>query len=156
MTLEFSVLQVFRIVATKSISIGMNFHVSCQQADGTFRVVEGLDLSGKFKLRLDDLRVGRLSQFAGDFDGDGRADFVQIGRGRDVSIHRGREGCSYGSAPDLVLRLRREPENLALVRVRDLDGDGLADLSVVHPQADSSDGATNPVRLDLYLSRGSE
>jgi len=154
-SLDFSLLQVFRILATKSLSIGMNFHVSCQQADGSFREVTGLDLSGKFKLRLDDLRVGRLSQFNGDFDGDGRRDFLQIGRGRRVSIHRGRPGCRYPSAPDLEIRLREEPKNLALVKVRDLDGDGLSDLLVVQPQAGSDDGATSPVRLDLYLSRGS-
>jgi hypothetical protein len=113
-----------------------------------------LDLSGKFRLDLDDLKLGQLSAFAGDFDGDGRADFVQIGRGRRVTIHLGQDGCRYAAQPDLVIELRDEPKNLALVRVADFDGDGLADLLVIQPQAESRDGASQRARLDLYGSRG--
>ena len=155
-TLDFSIFQAVRILATKSISIGVDFHVWCQQSDGSFLTATGLDLSGKFKLRLDDLRIGQLSQFAGDFDDDGRADFVQIGRGKKVTIHRGREDCFYPPTADLEIRLRDEPRDLALVQVRDLDGDGRADLMIVQPQAGSGDGATSPVRLEMHLSRGSE
>ena len=100
------------------------------------------------------LRLGQLSQFAGDFDGDGVRDFVQIGRGRTVSIHRGDDGCSYPEKPDLVVKLDEEPKNLALVRVDDFDLDGLADLVVLQPQPRERDGSSTPVRLDLYSSRG--
>ena len=152
-TLDFSLWQAVRILATKTLSIELDFHVWCQESDGSFRGVRGLDLSGKFKLRLDDLRIGQLSQFAGDFDGDGRRDFLQMGRGKKVTLHLGRERCSYPPTPDLELKLREEPKNLALVQVRDLDGDGLSDLLVVQPQGGSADVESAPVRLDLYLSR---
>jgi hypothetical protein len=154
-TLDFSLLQAVRILATHSLSLGMDFHVYCQNDAGEFRAVSGLDLSGKFKLRLDDLRIGQLSQFAGDFDGDGRRDFVQMGRGRNVTIHRGREGCRYPAVPDLTLKLEQEPRNLALVRIQDFDGDNLSDLLVIQPQKAKEAGLTPPVRLDLYHSRTS-
>ncbi len=153
-TLEFSMLQAVRILATRSISIGLDFHIYCQQPNGEFRSVSGLDLSGKFRLRLTDLRVGQLSQFSGDFDGDGRADFVQLGRGKTVSIHRGRDGCSYPTAPDLTIKLKRAPQNLGLVRIADFDGDGLSDLLVMQPGKAKDRGASVPVRLELYTSRG--
>ncbi|MCP4658657.1 MAG: VCBS repeat-containing protein [bacterium] len=154
LTLDFSLMQVVRILAVRSISIGLDFHIWCQQEDGGFREVTGLDLSGKFRLNLDNLRIGQLSQFAGDYDGDGRADFVQMGRGRTVTIHRGREGCHYPPAPDLKIRLKQAPKDLSLVRVADYDGDGLTDLLVIQPQKVKEDGATLPVRLDIYLSGG--
>jgi hypothetical protein len=152
LTLDFSVLQAMRILATRSISIGLDFHVWCQRPDGGFAPVEGLDLSGKFRLRLDDLEIGRLPQLGGDFDGDGRADFVQLGRGRSVTVHLGRPGCRYPPRPDVTLRLAAEPKDLGLVRVTDLDGDGRSDLAIVQPQG-GDPAATSPVRLDLYLSR---
>ena len=52
-----------------------------------------------------------------------------------------------------MVKLRDEPKNLALVRVEDFDSDGLTDLLVVQPQDDAGDGASVPVRLDLYSSR---
>jgi hypothetical protein len=153
-TLDFSLLQAMRILATRTISIGLDFHVWCQRPDGGFARVEGLDLSGKFRFRLDDLKLGRLPQLGGDFDGDGRADFVQLGRGRAVTVHLGRPGCRYPPRPDVTLRLAAEPRDLGLVRVRDLDGDGRSDLAIVQPQPARDAGATAPVRLDLYLGRG--
>lgn len=156
LTLDFSLLQAVRILTVRSISIGLDFHLWCQEADGGFRRVEGLDLSGKFRLRLDDLRLGRLPQLGGDFDGDGRADFVQLGRGREVTVHLGRPGCRYPTSPDVRLRLAEEPRDLGLVRVRDLDGDGRSDLAIVQPRKARSAGETAPVRLDLYLARGPE
>jgi len=152
LTLEFSMLQAVRILATKSLSLGIDFHLWCQQQDGSFRPVGGLDLSGKLRLNLQDLALGQLSQFAGDFDGDGRVDFLQMGRGKKVTIHRGQPGCSYPAQPDLVLKLAAAPRDLGLVRVEDLDGDGLSDLLVIQPEKAVEAGVTPSVRLDLYLS----
>lgn len=153
-TLEFSLLKALSILATQRISIGLDFHLWCQDPSGGFQPVEDLDLSGQFRLNLRNLRVGQLSQFAGDFDGDGRVDFVQMGRGRAVTIHRGGEGCRFPSAPDLSIRLLEEPKDLSLVQVRDLDGDGRADLMVTQPEGSRELGVTPRARLDLYMSGG--
>ncbi|MEM1178996.1 MAG: VCBS repeat-containing protein [Acidobacteriota bacterium] len=152
LTLDFSMLQAVRILTTRTISIGLDFHLHCQGEDGQFRPVPDLDLSGRFKLNLDDVRLSQLSLFNGDFNGDGRADFVQLGRGKTVSIHAGQPGCVYPKKPDLTLRLREEPRDLALVEIEDIDGDGLSDLRIVHPNKIDEPGVTPPVRLDLYLS----
>jgi hypothetical protein len=151
-TLEFSLLKALSILATQRISIGLDFHVWCQDESGAFEAVDDLDLSGRFRLNLKNLRVSQLSQFAGDFDGDGRTDFVQIGRGRKVTIHRGGEGCRFPAEPDLLIRLTEEPQDLSLVQVRDLDGDGRADLMVTQPEGRREMGVTPRARLDLYLS----
>ncbi|HEY4595862.1 MAG TPA: VCBS repeat-containing protein, partial [Thermoanaerobaculia bacterium] len=142
--------------ATKRLTVGLDFHVWCQEKDGGFRQVKGLDLSGTFRVDLNDLRVSQLSLFSGDFDGDGRADFVQIGRGKRVTIHKGRPDCSFPADPDMAFDLREEPRDLALVRIRDLDGDGRADLYVIHPQRAVEEGFVPPVRMDLYLSGGAK
>jgi hypothetical protein len=152
-TLDFSLLQAVRVLVAKSLNIGLDFHVLCQGADGAFVPVAGLDLSGRFKIDLDDFRQGQLSLFGGDFDGDGRKDFVQLGRGRKLSIHRGAAGCRFPAAPDFELELREAPQDLSLVEVADLDGDGLSDLAVTQPQAARQAGEAPSVRLDLYLSR---
>jgi hypothetical protein len=155
-TLDFSMLQAVKIMAVQRIGLGLDFHLWCQ-ASGGFKPVRGLDLSGKFNLNLNNLKIGHISQFEGDFDGDGRPEFVQMGRGRAVSIHRGRQDCGYNESPDLALQLEEEPRDLSLVQIRDLDGDALSDLMIIQPQpARKTDekGVTQPVRLDLYLSGG--
>ncbi len=153
-TLEFSILPMaMRVLVIRRISLTMNFHVWCQAEDGGFDRVSGLDLAGRFKLDLDNLRVRHLSQFAGDFDGDGRADFVQLGRGKKVTIHLGDAGCSYPVLPDRQIRLERKLRHLGLARILDLDGDGRSDLYVVHPMKAAADSTGVPARVDLYLSR---
>ncbi len=153
-TLEFSLLPMaMRVLVVQRISLTMNFHVSCQAGDSGFHEVPGLDLAGKFKLNLRNLRVRHLSQFAGDFDGDGRADFVQLGRGRKVTIHQGRPGCRYPTVPDRSIRLSRKLRHLGLARILDLDGDSRSDLYVVHPLQAEDDEISIPARVDLYLSR---
>lgn len=154
--LEFSLMQVVRVMAVKSFSMGLDFNVLCQGASGppAYRLIEGLDLSGRFNLNLNNLKVSQLSQFAGDFDGDGRADFLQMGRGKKVTLHLGREGCRYPTDPDLTLVLDEEPKDLSLVQVKDFDGDGLADLLVMQPRPAPEPGVSPPVRLDFYLSGG--
>lgn len=153
LTLDFSVLQIMRVMTTRRLSIGLDFHIYCQQQNGSFQAVPNLDLSGKFKIDLDDVQVRQLSFFDGDFDGDGKSDFLQLGRGRTVSIHRGQEGCGYASKPDLILKLEEEPRNVALVRIHDFDADGFSDLLIVQPNRIKEPGVTPPVRLDMYLSR---
>lgn len=153
-TLDFSLLQGLKVLTTKRISIGMDFHVWAQDADGTFAEVAGLDLSEKLKLNLNDLRLGRIAQFAGDFDGDGRIDFVHLGRGKRLTIHRGQPGCRYAVKPDLVVELEEEPQDLGLVEIEDFDGDGLSDLSVTRLLPAERQDVSAPVVLDLYLSRG--
>ncbi|HYU31517.1 MAG TPA: VCBS repeat-containing protein [Thermoanaerobaculia bacterium] len=154
-TLDFSLFQAVKIMTVQRIGLGLDFHLWCQAAGG-FRPVPGLDLSGKFNLNLNNLKIGHISQFEGDFDGDGRPEFVQMGRGRTVTIHRGRPDCGYNAQPDLTLELEEEPRDLSLAQIRDLDGDGLSDLLVIQPQPVRNDdkGVTQPVRLDLYLSGG--
>jgi len=151
-TLDFSLLQAIRIVATRSLRLGLDFLPVCQQPDGSFLARTGQDLSGKFTVRLDRLRLGQLSSFAGDFDGDGRLDFLQLGRGRDATIRLGRPGCVFPSSSEATVRLESEPADLTLVRVLDLDGDGRSDLAMATPPAPGAIGGKG--RLDLYLSRG--
>jgi hypothetical protein len=153
-TMDVGVAKVLGSLATKRLTVGLDFHVWCQEKDGAFRPVKGLDLSGSFKVDLNDLRVSQLSLFNGDFDGDGKADFVQLGRGKRVTIHRGRADCSFPAEPDMSFDLREEPRDLSLVRIRDLDGDGQSDIIVIHPQRAAEEGFVQPVRLDLYLSGG--
>ncbi|MCM2270509.1 MAG: VCBS repeat-containing protein, partial [Thermoanaerobaculia bacterium] len=150
--LDFSLLQAVRVMTARSLRLGLDFEVHCQLADGGFRAVANADLGGKFTLRLDRLRLGRLSSFGGDFDGDGRADFLQLGRGREVTVRFGSAGCQFPAAGQAVVRLAAEPADLALVRVGDLDGDGRSDLSVTEPPRPGAVGGRGA--LDLYLSRG--
>jgi len=153
-TLDFSVFQVVKILTTKKLSVGVNFHVFAQQADGSFREVPDLDLSEKLKLNLNNLKIGRFAQFAGDFDGDGRQDFVHLGRGTTITVHRGQPGCKYPVKPDLSIELELEPDSLDLVRIEDLDGDGRSDIRITRPMPMDDPDVTAPARLELYLSGG--
>ena len=156
-TLDFSIIPlIFRALVLGSISMQMDFHPYCQLEDGSFARVEGLDLSGKFKINIRNVQVKHLSQFEGDFNGDGRADFVQLGRGKKVSIHQGGPGCTYPIEPDRKIRLAKEPRHLGLVRILDLDADGRSDIYVVHPQKAPKSGETAPVRLDIYLGEAED
>ena len=149
--LDFSLFEAMRVLTTHSIKIGLDFGVY-RQGDGlSFRAVPGLDLSGELKLRLDDVSLGQISSFAGDFDGDGRGDFVQLGRGRKVTIHRGQDGAQYAPNADLTVALEREPQDVALVKVADFDGDGRSDIVVTQPVGAGEIGAR--AALELHLSR---
>jgi hypothetical protein len=139
-------------MATKRMTIGLDFHVWNQGEDGRFKQVGGLDLSEKLRLDLKRFKVGRLAQFQGDYDGDGRIDFVHFGRGKRITIHRGQPGCRYPQAPDLVLELDEEPQDLELIRVADYDGDGRSDFSITRLLPAEREGESPPVRVDFYLS----
>jgi hypothetical protein len=151
-TLEFSLWQAVKIMATKKIGIGVNFHVYAQNPEGSFTEVPNLDLHEKLKFNLNDLKLGRFAQFAGDFDGDGRQDFIHLGRGKSVTIHRGQPGCHYPKKPDLTVELEEEPASMDLIKVEDLDGDDRSDLRITRPLPVTDVDVTAPVRLDLYLS----
>ncbi len=153
-TLDFSVFQVVRILATKRVSIGLDFHIWAQGESGRFTEVTGQDLSEKLMMDFNNLKLERFAQFGGDFDGDGASDFVHLGRGKTVTIHRGRPGCRFNDKPDLAIELQEEPQDIGLVKVKDLDGDGRSDLAITRPLEPEDPGASPKVRLDLYLSRG--
>jgi hypothetical protein len=154
-TNDISLFKALAVLATRRLTLELGFHPWCQGPDGGFTRAPGRPLISRLTIDLNDLELRRRSLFAGDFDGDGRADFLQLGRAREIGIHRGRADCSYPERPDAVVKLRGEVRDLALVEARDLDGDGLSDLAVTHPQRVDDPGVTAPVRLDLYLTRGS-
>jgi hypothetical protein len=152
-TNDISLMKAMAVLATRRLTLDLGFHTWCQQPDGRFVLAPGEPLESRLTINLNDLEIRRRSLFAGDFDGDGRADFVQLGRKKLVGIHRGRADCSYGERPDVEIRLSGELRSLALAEARDLDGDGLTDLAVTHPRPVGEAGVSAPVRLDVYLSR---
>ncbi len=151
-TLDFSLFQALRVLVTKRMSIGLDFHVWHQASDSTFNNVTGLDLSEKLKLRLSNFRLGRIAQFAGDFDGDGRTDFVHLGRGKKVTIHPGQDGARYPVKAELAIELNEVIDALELVRVLDINRDGRVDLAITRPLKRPDPEATAPVRVELYLT----
>ena len=151
-SLDFSLWQAPKILIARSIGAGLDFHVWTQEAGGSFREVPAARMRGKLKLDLRRVRIAQFAQFAGDFDGDGRIDFIHLGSERNVGIHRGRDGCRYPSRPDVAIRLLSSPQDPGLVRVRDLDGDGRSDLMVVTPLKADERGETRPTRIEFYLT----
>ena len=151
-TLDFSLFEAARALTARAVEIGFAFAIWSQREPLRFRPVPGLELTGELRVRLDRAALGQLSSFAGDFDGDGRADFVQLGPGRRVAIHRGREGPRFSTRPDLVVTLAREPADARLVRIEDFDGDGRSDLALT--RLDEGDDVGRRATLELYLSRG--
>lgn len=151
-TLEFSKLQALRALISKKVSVGLEFHVVAQRVDGSFRLVPDQSLDETLHLDLNRVQISRLAHFQGDFDGDGRVDFVHLGRGKSVTIHRGQPGGRYGEKPDLTITLDEEPEDVMLVRVRDFDGDGRSDLAITRTLPPREAGASAPAHLELELS----
>ncbi len=156
MGFDFSMWQLPKILATKKMATGLDFHLWTQRADGSFQEVPGTPPKGHMRVGLGEMRIGRLAQFAGDFDGDGLIDFVELGGDRKVNIHRGREGCRYNLKPDLILPLTEAPHDAGLVRVRDLDGDARSDLLIVTPLQADEEGESRPNRIEFYLTGGVE
>ena len=153
-TNDISLFKALAVLATRRLTLELGFQPWCQGGDGRFARAPGAPLTSRLTIDLNDLELRRRSLFAGDFDGDGRADFLQLGRPREIGIHRGRADCSYPERPDAVVKLGGEVRDLALVEARDLDGDNRTDLAVTHPQRVDEPGVTPPVRLDLYLTGG--
>ncbi len=109
-------------------------------------------LRGKLKVNLRHLRLVEFAQVAGDFDGDGHLDFLRLGGGRQVAIHRGQGGGRFPARPDLTFDLLRAPQDTALAEVRDVDGDGRSDLMVITVLDADESGATRPTRVEFYLT----
>jgi hypothetical protein len=154
-TNDITLFKAMAVLATRRLTLDLGFHPWCQEPDGRFTRAPGPPLTSRLTIDLNDLELHRRSLFAGDFDGDGRADFVQLGKPRQIGIHLGRTACAYPERPDVTVKLRDELRDLALVETLDLDGDGRSDLAVTHPQRVDEPGVSPPVRLDLYLTRDS-
>ena len=152
-TNDITLFKAVSILATRHLTLELGFLAWCQRPDGGFTRAPGEPLTSKLTINLNDLRIRQRSLFAGDFDGDGRLDFLQLGRSREVGIHLGRADCSYPERPDATIRLRDPLRDLALADALDLDGDGKSDLAITQPQPVDEPGVSPPVRLDLYLSR---
>lgn len=158
-TNDISLFKAVSVLATRRLTLELGFLAWCQQPDGGFVRAPGEPLTSELTIHLNDLKLRRRSLFAGDFDGDGRHDFLQLGRSggaREVGIHRGRADCSYPERPDHTIRLRETLRDLALARILDLNGDGRDDLAITHPQPIDEAGVSPPVRLDLYSSASIE
>lgn len=153
-TNDISLMKAMALLATRRLTLDLGFHPWCQTPEGRFVRAPGPPLESRLSIDLDDIELRRRSLFAGDFDADGRADFLQLGRPKKIGVHLGRADCSYPERPDATIELRDPIRDLALVEVVDLDGDDRADLAVTHPQAVDERGVTPPVRLDLYSSGG--
>jgi len=154
-TVDVSMFQVLRALTSKKIGIGLDFRVYAQDADGAFHLVPDQVLHEKLNLDLNRFEISRLGQFQGDFDGDGRIDFVHLGKGKTITIHRGEPGGRYPEKPDLAIELAEEPEDVLLVRVRDFDGDGRSDIAVTRTLAPTEAGASARAKIELYLSGAS-
>jgi hypothetical protein len=153
-TNDITLFKAMRVLATKRLTLDLGFLAWCQRPDGSFVAAPGEPMSSRLTIDLNDLELRQRSLFAGDFDGDGRRDFVQLGHEREIGIHLGRADCAYPGRPDRTLRLRAPLRDLALAEIADLDGDGRDDLAVTHPRPVDEAGESPAVRLDLYLSGG--
>ncbi|HEX4825724.1 MAG TPA: VCBS repeat-containing protein [Candidatus Polarisedimenticolaceae bacterium] len=151
-TVDVGMWQMLRALTSKKIGIGLDFRVYAQDAQGGFHLVPDQVLHEKLNLDLNRFEISRLGQFQGDFDGDGRIDFVHLGKGKTITIHRGEPGGRYPEKPDLAIELQDEPEDVMLVRVRDFDGDGRSDIAVTRTLDSPEAGASARAKIELYLS----
>jgi VCBS repeat protein len=152
-TLDLTFFKALRSLATRRLDVGVELRLWCQGTGGMLRPVGRRGPEGRFRFDLNDVKLAQVALFSGDFDGDGRPDFLAAGKGRQVAIHRGRPDCSFPAKPDLALELAEEPRDVTLLQARDLDGDGRADLAIAQPGPPGEPGFSRPARLDLYLSR---
>ncbi len=156
LTFDVSTMGALAAVMTKRLSVGVEFHVYHQDEQGRFVSFPGQSLKEKLKLNFNRLRLDRFAQFAGDFDGDGRIDFVHLSTGRSITIHPGHAQGRYDEDPALALTLDQANDELGDVTIADLDGDQRADFALMHRRGADDPVASTPVWLDLYLSKGAK
>lgn len=152
LTTDIGLMKALGVMASKRLSLDLGVNLWCG-ASGWTRVLP-LDLSGPVKLDLRDMRLRRLAFFAGDFDGDKRRDFLEVGTKAEVRVRRGQVGCRYPARADLVIPLASPPRDPLLVKVLDLDGDGRDDIAVILPQPADQPGVAPRVAVELALSGG--
>lgn len=152
---DFSLFQILRAITAKKMTVRWRYHIYAAGDDGRYREVADARLADTARIDLGRFSLGKLAQFSGDFDGDGRVDFLHVGPGKRLSVSFAREGCRYPPEPDAGFELAEEPEDLFLLRVQDLDGDGRSDLRLTRTLAAPESGVTAATRIDLYLSGGS-
>lgn len=155
-TFTLSVSRALFAVMTKRITLPLSFHVYRLDATGRYQAVVNEGLEDKLKIDFGDMRLDRFAQFAGDFDGDGRIDFLHVSTGRTLTVHAGKPGCVYDPKPNLTIALSEGLEGLADLRVDDYDGDGRADLAIIRPREVKGAVDEHPIYLDLHRSRGAE
>ncbi|MFQ5766432.1 MAG: FG-GAP repeat domain-containing protein [Acidobacteriota bacterium] len=152
--LDFSLWQIPKVLIARTIGAGLEFHIWKQGPGPAFREVRDSRLPGKLKIDLHPLRLAQFAQFAGDFNGDHRIEFVQMTSGRKIRIHGGQAGAHYPMKADLTLSLAAAPDNPGLVKVRDFDGDGRSDLLVMTRLPSPEEGESPPTRLEFYMTGG--
>jgi hypothetical protein len=135
--LDFSMVQMLASSARSSPSASTSAY--CQTPDGLFSVDSRTRIwAAVHAPARTRVRVGQLSSFAGDFDGDGAPDFV-LGRGREVTV-LGAAGCRSpsrrGEASSLPQSRRTSPRARARPRRR-----RAAILAVTNPPAKARSAA---------------
>ncbi len=153
-TFDVSTIGALAAVMTKRLSVGLEFHVYYQDQQGRFVAIEGQSLKETLKLNFKRLRLDRFAQFAGDFDGDGRSDFVHLSTGRSITIHPGKPDGRYDDDPAFALALEQAIDELGDISIRDLDGDQRADIALTRRRGTDDPVASTPVWLDLFMSGG--
>lgn len=153
-TFDVSTIGALAAVMTKRLSVGLEFHVYHQNDVGRFVAIDGQPLKETLKLNFKRLRLDCFAQFAGDFDGDGRSDFVHLSTGRSLTIHPRKPDGRYDDDPALALTLDQAVDELGDISIRDLDGDRRADVALTRRRETNDPVASTPVWLDLFLSEG--